>query len=237
MKKRTILLALTLIVSSCSGVNTLLKKKNLDVQTKMSHTIFLNPVAPDKKIIYLNIRNTSDKKLNIVSKIKNILIAKKYIITNNPEQANFILQTNILSVAKTDLQQANSALAGAVKGGVTGGVLSSGSDSNSKKNAVLFGAAVGFLSNAIVKDTVYTMVTDVQIREKSATSELINQHQKSNISQGSTSTIIQKITNNKVNWKIYSSRIVSIANQSNLDFITAKEKLEQGLIHVIAGTF
>ena len=42
-------------------MHTSIAKKDLDVQTKMSDSIFLDPVEPSQKTIYLNIRNTSDK--------------------------------------------------------------------------------------------------------------------------------------------------------------------------------
>ena len=55
------IMILSLILSGCAAVHTSIAKKDLDVQTKMSDSIFLDPVEPSKKIIYLNIRNTSDK--------------------------------------------------------------------------------------------------------------------------------------------------------------------------------
>ena len=45
----------------CCAVHTSIAKKDLDVQTKMSDSIFLDPVEPSQKIIYLNVRSTSDK--------------------------------------------------------------------------------------------------------------------------------------------------------------------------------
>ena len=53
--------ALGLALSGCAAASTAVAKCNLDVQTKMSDTIFLDPVAPDERTVYVDLRNTSDK--------------------------------------------------------------------------------------------------------------------------------------------------------------------------------
>jgi hypothetical protein len=58
------------VLSGCAAVHTSIAKKDLDVQTKMSDTIFLDPVGLDKRIIFVDIRNTSDKSnFNILSAV------------------------------------------------------------------------------------------------------------------------------------------------------------------------
>jgi hypothetical protein len=44
------------VLSGCAAVHTSIAKKDLDVQTKMSDTVFLDPVGPDKKTIFVQIR-------------------------------------------------------------------------------------------------------------------------------------------------------------------------------------
>ncbi|MEK7792160.1 MAG: complement resistance protein TraT, partial [Pseudomonadota bacterium] len=51
----------SLILNGCAAVHTSIAKKDLDVKTKMSDTIFLDPVEPEQRTVYLNVRNTSDK--------------------------------------------------------------------------------------------------------------------------------------------------------------------------------
>ena len=55
------LLISTLSLSGCGALHTAVAKRNLDVQTKMSSSIFLDPVEPEQRTIYVDIRNTSDK--------------------------------------------------------------------------------------------------------------------------------------------------------------------------------
>ena len=54
-------LILVLLLGGCAAVHTSIAKKDLDVQTKMSDSIFLDPVGPDKRSIFVQVRNTSDK--------------------------------------------------------------------------------------------------------------------------------------------------------------------------------
>ena len=53
------LIASTLALSGCGAMSTAVKKRNLDVKTQMSETIWLEPSS--EKTVYLQIRNTSDK--------------------------------------------------------------------------------------------------------------------------------------------------------------------------------
>lgn len=60
---------------------TMISKRNLDVQTKMSETIFLDPVGPDKKVIFVDVRNTSDKDNFDITPIKDAIAKRGYRIT------------------------------------------------------------------------------------------------------------------------------------------------------------
>ena len=59
------------MLHGCSAIDKSIKHGKLDVQTRMSETVFLDPVAENKRTVVLQIRNTSDKKdLNILYFIK-----------------------------------------------------------------------------------------------------------------------------------------------------------------------
>ncbi len=92
-----------LFLVGCAASQTMISKRNLDVQTKMSETIFLDPVGPEKKVIFVDVRNTSDKdNFDIATPIKDAIAKRGYRITQNPDEAHYRLQANVLSVAKTD---------------------------------------------------------------------------------------------------------------------------------------
>lgn len=239
MKKifRTILFVLLLMFTfvSCSSLNTAISKRNLDVQTKMSDTIWLEPVSPSERTIFVQVRNTSGKNLNIEQKVINILTSKGYRIVNDPAQAKYWLQANILKVDKINLDDkhdASGTLLGAGIGGVLGAQRSGGA-----YTAIgwgLAGAALGTITDALIDDIAYGMLTDILITEK--TGRNVKMSTRNSIQQGSSGRIT---TNSKSssNMEKYSTRVLSTANQVNLNFNSAIPILEDELGKVIAGIF
>lgn len=123
-KKYIAIAVITTSVGSLVGCNTtskMIKHGKLEVQTKMSETIFLDPIDNDKKTILLQIRNTSDKSgLDIESKIRLAIENKGYTIVNSPKQANIMIQANILQVGKSTLENPFEALRGGYGSGLEG---------------------------------------------------------------------------------------------------------------------
>lgn len=221
-------------------MHTAIDKRNLDVQTRVSDSVFLEPVSPDKKIIYVSVRNTSDRDFDIKPGILARLEAAGFRITSDPEQANFMLQANVLQVGKADMRAVNHAVDAGFGGATIGaGVAVAGGADRGRDIAVggLVGAALGIVGDALVDDVLYSSITDVQIRERPRGGEQVVQRQTTNASQGSATTMNQQVTGGQVNWKTYRTRVASTANQVNLEFQEAKPELEKGLIRVISGLF
>lgn len=235
----SIALSAVLLLSGCQAVSTSVSKSELNVQTKMSDTIFVEPVAPEKRIIFIDVRNTSDKDLNVADQVKQIIKSRGFTLTDNPDKANYMLQAVILQVGNTNLNGNTSALESGFGGAVVGAGLGS-AVSGSNQDAVvggLLGAAAGVVGDALVKDTVYTMVTDVQVRERPNKGETVTQTQKASAEQGASTRLQQSVSGAASEWKIYRTRIVSTANKSNLSFEEAKDPLVQGLIRSLSGIF
>ena len=237
---KVVFLFLLTQLAGCSALHTSISKKDLDVQTKMSDTIFLEPVAPEKRIVFVDIRNTSDQSLDIESTILQSIRGRGFTITDNPEQANFMLQANILQVGRANLNGVTSALDAGFGGAVAGYTIASSIDPDNFEDAAvagLVGAVGGIISDALVKDIMFSMITDLQVRERPLSGETITQSQTTNTSQGSSTRLNQQVSGGQVNWKTYRTRIVSTANKANLKFAEAKPNLVEGLIRSISGIF
>ncbi|MEX3808909.1 complement resistance protein TraT [Paraburkholderia sp. BR13439] len=97
----------------CAATQVAISKHDLDVQTKMSDTIFLDPVADSKKTVFVQIRNTSDKPdFDIAADVKAAVSGKGYRIVGDPDHAQYILQANILQVGKVAPSAAQEAFGG-----------------------------------------------------------------------------------------------------------------------------
>ncbi len=230
----TVTVALILTITGCAAINTSIEKSDLDVQTRASESVFLEPVAPSKRIIFVSVRNTSDRDLEIKPRIVERLSNSGYQITQDPDEAYFMLQANILKVGKDNQQASDSYLEAGFTGAALGNAVSGSSDTG---KGIVIGALVGIIADALVDDTLYTMVTDLQLRERPRNNEVVTQQQSEESTQGSNTSISQSSSLSSVEWKIYHTRIVSTANQVNLEFDEAQAALEDGLIRSIAGFF
>lgn len=229
-------LAAGMTLSGCSAVHTAVAKRNLDVQTKMSQTIWLEPA--ETKTVYLQIKNTSDKPLNVESKITAALQAKGYTVTQDAKSAQYWIQANVLKVEKMNLRDAESALTGgygAAGFGAIAGASLMASNSNSGGAAVaagLAGGLIGVAADAMVEDVNYSMITDIQIGER--TDETITTQNNQMLTQGTSGAKVQTSTS-QGNRAKYQTRVVSNANKMNLKFEEAEPVLEEQLAKAISG--
>lgn len=237
----TVLVLIPAILSGCA-TGTMISKRNLAVETKMSNTIFIEPVEPEKKIVYLEIKNTSDKQdLNITESIQNSIKSKGYTITNSPKKAQIMIQANILKVGVTDLREIDRAMGSGYGSTLIGAATGVGAGSLINKDSSgalivggLIGAAAGAAIDAMVKDVMYSIVTDIQVSERLPADSHLRQSSISTLDQGKHSTM-NVISNQKMNWNKQQTRIISTANQVNLKFEEAKPQLINSLSNSIAG--
>ncbi|EGQ8101759.1 complement resistance protein TraT [Vibrio alginolyticus] len=241
--KKTVLgvaLASAMALSGCSAVSTAVHKRNLDVQTQMSETIWLDPVSAEQRTVFVQVRNTTDKQIDIIEPLKHKLASKGYQVTNDPDAAHYWVQTNILKLDKMDLRDAQGYFASGYGAGVSGAAMgalatmATTSHSNTIAAGGLVGAAVGLVADAMVEDVNYAMITDVQIVEKSDHAiKTVSQGSVKNGTSSHTTTTLETVDNKKR----FQTRVLSNANQVNLDFEDAKPALVDGLTTSISGVF
>ena len=247
MRRKTIIqtvAAVSLIfvfgITSCNTTTKLIRHGKLEVQTKMSDTVFLGPVADDKKTVLLQIRNTTDKSgLDIASQVRSAVQGKGYKIVTDPKFANVMIQANILQVGKSTLEDPFELLSGGYGSGLvgfgTGAALSGvfGSSGRGMLRAGLLTGAANTILDAAVEVVNFTMITDLQISEK-ADGEIVDESSDANLKQGN-SGFKKSTWKSRTNWKRYQTRIVSLARKTNLKFEEAAPELVTGLVNSIAG--
>ncbi len=243
-------LMLLAMLSGCAATHTSIAKKDLDVQTKMSDAVFLEPVAPHKRIVFVQVRNTSDKlNFDIEGPIKAAISAKGYLITENPTEATYKLQAQVLNVSKSSPTAAEAALndgfgstvLGGLGGGVTGAVI--GGVAGGSRGAVIgagvgaiLGGVVASIADASVKDVTYVAVTDVQISEKVPRGVVGRRNTQIDTKHGSGGSIRQTFAEATTE-KQHRTRVVSTANKANLQYEEAAPQLTAGLTRSLAGLF
>lgn len=224
------------LLSGCGAMSTAIKKRNLEVKTQMSETIWLEPSS--EKTVYLQIKNTSDKDMSgLQGKINSQVQTKGYRIVSNPADAHYWIQANVLKADKMDLREAQGFLNQGYQGAVTAAALGAGITAYNTGSAGatlgvgLAAGLAGMAADSLVEDVNYTMVTDVQIAERS--SAKVTTDNVAALKQGTSGYKVQTSTQTGDQHK-YQTRIVSNANKVNLKFEEAKPVLEEQLAKSIA---
>ncbi len=212
-------LFLALMLGGCGAIFTKASKSELVLQTQASQAIFLEPYPSSHKSVYLNVRDTTGKNVDIAGPIAGALITKGYKIVDDPADAFFVLQAQVVRVEQSDLREAQRLLGegspGEEAGGTGAGIgallaVTANGNEEALLGATLLGGLIGTLFDASVKDILYVMVTEVELRQ------LVTE----GADQG---------------WQKHSTQVISTANKVNLEFNEAILGLTSELGKSISG--
>lgn len=247
MKKSKKILLSTLALSilganltSCATASTYANHKDLSITSKMSSSVFLDPAPKAKKVIFIDVKNTTTQDISLLKKtINNDLQASGWTITDDPAKAYYMLQANVLQAGVAEnheaadnmINQGFSSLAGGAALGTGVGLISG--------NAVTGGivglgvAGADYIGQQVLKDKTYSIITDVQVGQK--IDGQINEQTNASLANGSSGTT--QSYSDTTNWKKTRVRVGTIADQINLKIETAMPKVEIGLAKEISGIF
>lgn len=238
---------LTCLVAGCAATRTLLSKSDLDVQTRTSTAIFVDPVAKDKRTIYLDVKsgvmefNRNDFRRFVIDQFASPGGAG-YQLVDDPEAAQFQMIVYVLNLEKTSPTAAESALGQGYMGGsiamgaAVGALGDSGNRYRGAATGGLIAGAADFITGSMVKDVTFMLVADVQIKEKARKGVYVRKDSKvdTKISDAGASRQTYSEVSNK---KEYRTRIVTTANQANLKLKDAVDTMFQKTAYAMAGFF
>ena len=232
------------ILTGCAATEVALTKKDLDVQTKTSTAIFVDPVSPEKRTIYVDVKSGVQefdravfKRLLMDSFANN---SNNYKVIDDPEKAQYTLTAFVLNLEKASPSASQIALGRGYQGsGVLAGA-ALGSASNSSYKGAMAGAVVGgaadLISGALVKDITYMLVCDIQIKERAKNGVVVTRD--TNIStKVSDNGGVHQSSTEQSNQKEYATRIVTTANKANLKLEEAQEPMYKKTAAAISGFF
>ena len=68
----------------------------------MTHSLFLEPVTASERTVLVEVRNSSDRAdLDIAPAVRAALAQRGYRLVEDPADARFLLQANVLQVGRT----------------------------------------------------------------------------------------------------------------------------------------
>lgn len=99
MRWLLLFIALPLALSGCTAMHTSISKGKLDVQMRMSQTIYLDPVDPEFRTVFLDIRQTAaEYQQPLMRDVAELLTSRGYQLVNSPQLAQYWLQVNVRTV-------------------------------------------------------------------------------------------------------------------------------------------
>jgi Enterobacterial TraT complement resistance protein len=236
-------LALPLGLCACAATTTAIGKRDLDVQTRMTDTVFLDPVAAGQRTVFVQIRNTSDRPdFEIEPQVVARLSDRGWRVVADPERARYLLQANVLQVGRSSRTAAEQTFAQGFGGTLIGAAAGAGAGRAVSEapgaiiGGALAGAATAAAADAFVRDVTYSVITDVQVSERAAAGVIVTERLTQDLPQGTSGSRVLSATETS-EWKRYRTRILSTANQANLDLEDAAPALADGLTRAIAGIF
>jgi hypothetical protein len=214
-------------LASCSAIHTSVAKRDLDVQTKLSTSIFVDPVPADRRTIYLEVRSAVMEfdRTSFRKALSHQLVnsGNGYTLIDDPEKSQYRMSVFVRNLEKTTPEAAASALGAGFQGAGIGAAAAAATGS-SYRGAVATGLVVGLTStvaNAFVQDVMYLLVADIQIKERAKKGVIVRRDSKVNSKisdDGSTTQTYSEATNIKE----YRTRVVTTANKANLELEEAQ---------------
>lgn len=246
------LIACAFWLSGCAATQTSLAKKDLEVQTKFSTSLFVEAVPVNKRTIYLDVRsgvqefNRNQFKQFVSQQFINN--GNGYRLTDNPDAAQFLMVAYIVNLEKASQTAAQAALGqgflsgnstanSALVGAALGSTVSARSDSikGTLGGAVGLGA-VDFVAGNLVKDVTYMLVVDVQIKERADPGVMVRKDTaiKTVASEDGTA---KQVVSEVSTLKEYRTRIVTTANKVNLQLEEAQPMMFEKTAFALSGFF
>ena len=228
-------------LTGCAAISTAIHHGSLKTSSKMSKTIFLDPVSDENKKIYVQVKDTSGKDVNLKDALVAQLKGEGWDIVHDLGKANDMVQVNVLQAGEAQSPEAvwrsmNGGFGSVLLGGLAG--VAAGYSSDSVGTGLAVGgvvSGVSWLADQMYSDVTYSMITDIQVSIRAKDGQ-VTQTTQSDLSQGS-QTNMKQTYNQKTDWIRYRARIASVADQANLKFDDAKPELVSGITKQIAGIF
>jgi hypothetical protein len=244
-------LSVVLSIAGCAATSVALSKKDLAVQTKTSTAIFVDPVPPAERTVYVEVRSgVSEFDRRAFSKFVKDQFATNdngYKVVDDPEKARYLMLAYVLNLEVASPTAAQSALAQGYRGGDTaaGATLGAviGANSNNRGGAWGGAAVGGLLASAgslvadnLVKDVTYMLVCDVSVRERVATGVLVRKDTSIDTKVSDAGTSQQRLSEVS-DRKEYRTRIVTTANKVNLKLEEAAPSMFSKTAYAMSGFF
>jgi len=160
----------SMTLAGCYTVLANIRYGNLDTQTAMSESVFLELRSDLPQTVYISETSTAGRELTIRPTLDRQLTQSGYTLVDAPDEATYLIQINHLRLAESELhgdEILDDAITGAL---IAGGAAALVTDVLGASDVAVVGVglgvgAVGFILDAKTKHIAYTLTTDVLVTE------------------------------------------------------------------------
>jgi hypothetical protein len=241
----TFVAALLISLFGCAAIQTSVAKRNLDVQTKTSTAVFVDPVKKELRTVYVEVRSgvmEFDRrafKKSIMEEFANN--DNGYRVVDDPDAAQYHLSVYVLTMEKASPTAAEAALRKGYVGGsgVVAGAAAGGLATETGQGVVggaLLGGLAETVANAYVQDVTYMLIADIQIKEKAAPGVVVRKDTQISAKVSDAGSSTQRVSEVSTR-KEYRTRIVTTANKANLEIEEAQPLMFQKTAYAMSGFF
>lgn len=240
-----VLSAALVTLFGCAAIHTSVAKRNLDVQTKTSTAIFVDPVKKEYRTVYVEVRSgvMEFDRRGFRKHIMEEFATNEngYKVVDDPEAAQYHLSVYVLTMEKASPTAAEAALRQGYVGGsgIVAGAAAGGVATGSGKGAVqgaLLGGLTETVANAFVQDVTYMLIADIQIKEKARKGVIVRKDTQISAKVSDAGSSTQRVSEVS-NLKEYRTRIVTTANKANLELEEAQPLMFQKTAYAMSGFF
>ena len=241
-------LASSVVFCGCSNTIKAIENKDLDVDAKMSDTIFLDAESLAEAMqgsdgaVFVRVANTSDfQEIDFKALLTEQLTAMGYNVTNNPKNASYLVTANLLYLNEAKEGMSMSSVVQSGFGGAVLGASIAGLSGSSYRGAGTAGLVGGLLAGAVDgaaglmwKVDEYIGITDIQIKETVPGGVEGVQESSHENGIGTSTNTTRSIKSDK---QEYRTRIAVCAKQTNIDRTEACSVITDRLASQISGLF
>ncbi|TAM11296.1 MAG: hypothetical protein EPN72_04295 [Nevskiaceae bacterium] len=169
-------LCCTLVVAAlqgCATVTTLVEHHNLQVTTRMSSSLFMNPTAPADRSVFLQVQNTNDKgDFGLGPALAAVIQSRGWTLVTDPAKARVVLQIGVLQAGKMQVQSLQTALVGGygsvlATAAVGAGIAAAAGGSGTAIGGTAIGLGTAdYVGGLLVKPETFSVVADIRVLQR-----------------------------------------------------------------------
>jgi len=163
------LLTLVAVLVGCAATERVIDYSTMKTDVKMDRSVFLQPLAKSPKTIYLEVKHTTNRP-DLIGGFHSVLASqlqsKGYVLTNDPNAADYWLQTNIRYIGiYNDKIIKDGIITGAAVGALSG--LAIARSAAGVAGGALVGGALGVGADVATRTKTQVIAVDVRVSERS----------------------------------------------------------------------